>query len=89
MIELDGTIENHYEEVDELFIEIKHNLAKMAQSDSAVAEDIYVLVRQLEDWIEPLIIDSIKLKTLENKLKDILELVRRVEITADKKAAAP
>ncbi len=88
MIESDSMIEHPYKEIDELFIQIRHHLAKMAQSDSGSAEEIYRLVRQLEDWIDPLVIDSIKLRTLEQKLKDMFELVRRFEITTDKKSTA-
>ena len=88
MIELDSMVEYPYEEVDELFIQIKHHLAKMTQSDPGTAEEIYGLVRQLEDWVEPLVIDSLRLRTLEKQLKDVFELVRRLGIMKDKKPTA-
>ena len=87
MIELDRMVEYPHEEVDELFIQIKHHLAKMTQSDPGTAEEIYGLVRQLEDWVEPLVIDSLRLRTLEKKLKEVFELLRRLGITKDKKSA--
>ena len=88
MIELGSMVEHFHEEIDELFIQIKRDLAKMTKSDPETAEELYRLVCRLEDWIDPLVIDSIKLRTLEKKLKDIFEITRRIGVITDKKPAA-
>ena len=62
-------IENYYEELDSLFTQIRLCLGRVRQSDPATADEIKELVTQLEDWVESLVIDSLKLKSLESETK--------------------
>ena len=81
MLELDNMTEYPPEEIVDLFIQIRHHLVGISQNDPETTKEIYRLVYRLEDWIDLLIIDSIKLRTLEKKLKDMFDLVRRIGIT--------
>ena len=55
--------------VDELFTKIRLQLLKLRESDPAIADELKSLLTQLEDWVESLVVDSIKLKDLERKPK--------------------
>ena len=61
--------ENYYEQLDSLFTQIRLCLGRVRQSDPATADEIKGLVTQLEDWVESLVIDSLKLKSLESEAK--------------------
>ena len=56
-----------YEEIDDLFAQVRLRLVQVRQSDPATAEDLKGLIRQLEDWVESLVVDSLKLKSLGSK----------------------
>jgi len=58
-----------YEQIDELFVQIRLQLLKLRENDPATAEELKSLLTQLEDHVEPLVIDSLKLKSL-GKSKD-------------------
>ena len=66
MIELVIMEENPYEQIDDLFVQIRLRLAILRQSDSATTEELKGLVTQLEDWVESLVVDSLKLRNLES-----------------------
>ena len=51
--------------MDELFVGIRLQLVKLRQSDPEVVEELKSLLSQVEDSVESLIIDSLKLKSLE------------------------
>ncbi|MDD5591565.1 MAG: hypothetical protein PHY18_06570, partial [Dehalococcoidales bacterium] len=53
------------EQMDELFVSIRLQLVKLRQSDPEVVEELKSLLSQVEDAVESLIIDSLKLKSLE------------------------
>ena len=57
--------ENSYEQLDDLFAQIRLRLALVRQSDPAIADELKGLVTQLEDWVESLVVDSLKLRSLE------------------------
>ena len=57
--------EHSYEQIDELFTQLRLRLAVVRQSDPETAEELKGLLTQLEDWVESLVIDSLKLKSLE------------------------
>jgi len=59
--------ENSYEQLDELFTQIRLRLASIRQSDPEATEELKGLLRQVELWVESLVIDSLKLKSLESK----------------------
>ena len=63
--------EDSYEQIDDLFVQIRLRLAQVRQSDPATADELKGLFTQLEDWVESLVIDSLKLKSLENQPKRV------------------
>ena len=62
-------VENSYEQLDDLFVQIRLCLASMRQSNPEATEELKGLLRQVELWVESLVIDSLKLKSLESKPK--------------------
>ena len=77
--------EHSYEQIDELFIQIRRYLAKMAQSDQTTIDELTNLVVQVEYWVESLVVDSLKLKSLERWLQGTTELARRLRAKLDRK----
>ena len=78
--------EESYEQLDDLFKEIKLGLAKVRQSDPETVDDLKSLVAQLEMWVESLVADSLKLKSLEGLLKKTTELAKRLRKGLDRGA---
>jgi len=48
--------------VDDLFAKIRLKLLKLRESDPETTEDLKNLLIQLEDWVEKLVIDSLRLE---------------------------
>ena len=59
--------EHSYEQIDNLFTQVRLRLIEIRQSDPAAVEDLKSLVHQLEDCVEQLVIDSLKLRSLEGR----------------------
>ena len=78
--------EESYEQLDDLFKEIKLGLAKVRQSNPEAVDDLKSLVAQLEMWVESLVADSLKLKSLEGLLHKTTELAKRLRKGLDKGA---
>lgn len=57
--------EKSFDELDELLTQIRLCLAKVRQIDPAVGEELKELFRQLEDWVESLVVDSLKLSSVK------------------------
>jgi len=55
-----------YDQIDNLFAQVRLRLLEIRQSDPAIVEELKSLVSQLEDYVEQLVIDSLKLKNLES-----------------------
>ena len=53
------------EQIDELFVRIRFQLLQIRQSDPEIVEELKSLLTQLEDSVESLVIDSLRLKSLE------------------------
>jgi len=53
------------EQIDELFVSIRLQLLEIRQSDPEIVEELKSLLTQLEDSVESLVIDSLRLKSLE------------------------
>ena len=53
------------EQIDELFVSIRLQLLQIRQSDPEIVEELKSLLTQLEDSVESLVIDSLRLKSLE------------------------
>jgi hypothetical protein len=77
--------EESYEQLDDLFKEIKLGLAKIRQSDPETVDDLKSLIAQLEMWVESLVTDSLKLKSLEKLLHKTTELAKRLRKGLDKR----
>jgi hypothetical protein len=61
--------ENASDAIDSLFTEIRLKLSKMRKSDPATTEELKSLLTQLEDCVEKLVIDSLKLESLSKKTR--------------------
>ena len=59
--------ETTYEQIDDLFRQIRLQLLQVRERDAATAEELKSLLTQLEDCVESLVIDSLKLKSLESR----------------------
>ncbi len=46
--------------IDDLFAKIRLKLLKLRESDPVTTEELKSLLTQLEDWVEKLVIDSLK-----------------------------
>ena len=56
-----------HEQIDDLFAQIRLQLVQLRQSDPEVVEEFKNLIAQLEDCVESLVIDSLRLASLEDK----------------------
>lgn len=61
------------EQIDELFVSIRLQLLQIRQSDPEIVEELKSLLTQLEDSVESLVIDSLRLKSLEKPIKKAAE----------------
>ena len=52
--------EDTYQEIDDLFAHIRLCVGRMREKDPANAEALKLLLTQLEDWVESLVIRSLK-----------------------------
>ena len=55
--------------VDDLFAKLRLQLLKLRESDPETAEELKSLLTQLEDWVEKLVVDSLRLESLQRKPK--------------------
>ena len=76
--------EKSFDDLDELMTQIRLCVAKLRQSDPATAEELKGLFRQLEDWVESLVVDSLKLKGLERWLQGTTELDKKLRAELDR-----
>ena len=70
MLEWESMTENYREGIDELFTEIRLRLLEIRQSDPLVVEDLKATLCQLEDYVESLIIDWLRLKGIKDRLRE-------------------
>ena len=74
-----GSITNKsYEKIDDLFIQVRHHLAEEAKTESVRAEELGGLIVQLEYWVESLVADSLKLRSIKRWLQGATELARKL-----------
>ena len=59
--------ESSYEQIDDLFAQFRLRLLEIRRSDPEVVEELKAIVSQLEDCVERLVIDSIRLNELESR----------------------
>jgi hypothetical protein len=63
--------EHPYEQIDSLFTKLRLRLLEIRQSDPQTVEELKSLVSQLEDYMEQLVIDSLRLRSLEGKTQKV------------------
>ena len=68
---------NSSEQIDDLFVQIRLRLSRVRQSDPATADELKGLLTQLEDMVESLVINSLKLRSLESRPERGTEKRRR------------
>ncbi len=73
-----------YEQIDDLFKDIRLGLVRVMESDPTVAEDMKNLVTQLELWVDSLVADSLKLKHLQSLLRKTAELAEKLREKLEK-----
>lgn len=56
-----------YDQIDNLFAQVRLRSLEIRHSDPETVEELKSLVSQLEDCVEQLVIDYLKLKSLEAK----------------------
>ena len=64
-------IEHPYEQIDSLFTQLRLRLLEIRQIDPQAVEELKSLVSQLEDYMEQLVIDSLRLRSLEGKTQKV------------------
>ena len=69
--------ENSYQQIDDLFSQIRLLLLQLRGREPATADELKSLLTQLEDYVESLVIDSLKLKSLESRPKKATESEKR------------
>ena len=75
--------EQPYEPIDDLFRQIRLQLLQVRESDPTTAEELKSLLTQLEDWVEKLVIDSLKLRSLQSTPKKTRQSAKRRTNTPD------
>ena len=63
--------ENTSDAIDSLFTQIRLKLSKVRESDPETTEELKSLLSQLDDQVEKLVIDSLKLESLSKKTRPI------------------
>jgi phosphoribosylamine-glycine ligase len=61
--------DNAHEQIDDLFAQVRLCLLELRQGDPETVTKLKSLLSQLEDCVEQLVIDSLRLKSLEAKAK--------------------
>jgi len=72
-----------YEQIDDLFVRIRRQLGELTENDQAAAGELKDLVNQLEYWVESLVIDSVKLKSVRHWLQGTTELAKKLRAQLD------
>ncbi|MHA2067159.1 MAG: hypothetical protein ACXABY_22555 [Candidatus Thorarchaeota archaeon] len=73
-----------YEQIDDLFVRTRHCLAKIAQIDQSTVDELANLIAHVEYWVESLVVDSLKLRSLERWLQGTTELAKRLRDELDR-----
>lgn len=63
--------EHPYQQIDDLFAQFRLRLLEIRDSDPQAVEELKSLVSQLEDYMEQLVIDSLRLRSLEGKTQKV------------------
>ena len=77
-----------YDDIDELIVQISLHILKLRQSDPATADELKSLVKQLELWVESLVIDAHRLRRLESLLQHTKKMAKRLCEDLDRRRTA-
>jgi hypothetical protein len=69
--------EHPYQQIDSLFAQLRLRLLEIRQSDPQAVEELKSLVSQLEDCVEQLLIDYLRLRSLESKTQKATRSIKR------------
>ena len=72
-----------YEQLDEIFMQIRLQLQTAGIENRLVVERLLELINQLEYHVDTLVVDSLKLRNVRNWLKDTTDLARRLRARLD------
>lgn len=72
-----------YEQLDELFLQIRQQLQMVNIDNRLVVERMLELINQLEYNVDTLVVDSLKLRNVRHWLKDTTDLARRLRARLD------
>jgi hypothetical protein len=62
--------EQSYDDLDDLLAKIRWRVLRLRQTDPETGEELRDLFRQLELWVDSLVVNSIKLRSLTEKAKE-------------------
>lgn len=73
-----------YEQLDNLFFQMRYQLQALTQNDRVTAERLLELVNQLEYYVDSLVIDSLKLRNMRFWLRGTTEMARWLRAKLDR-----
>ena len=76
MVKWADVTEESYEKLDDLFKEVRLSIATVRKNDPETGNKLKGLIRQIELWVDSLVLDSIKLRNLETELQRRKELAK-------------
>ena len=78
--------EDSYDQVDDLFLQIRRLLTKTSTLDqAATARELKRVVNELEYWVDSLVIDSLKLRSLESRIQKTTEMAKKLRLELNEK----
>ncbi len=66
-------------------MQIRHHLSKTTENGLKTAYELGDLVNQLEYWVDSLVAESLKLKSIQSWLQGTAELAKRLRAKLDRK----
>ena len=76
VIKCTSMTEESYEKLDDLFKEVRLSILKVRENDPENGNKLKGLIGQLELWMDSLVVDSLKLKTLQSEARRRGEFVK-------------
>ncbi len=66
-----------HEQIDNLFAQVRLHLLELRQGDPETVSELKSLISQLEDYVERLVIDSLRLKSLEARARRVTKTIKK------------
>ena len=78
--------EDSYEQLDSLFLQIRRLLTKTSTLDQTTTIlELKRVVNELEYWVDSLVIDSLKLRSLESRIQKTTEMAKKLRLELNEK----